>query len=963
MWCYGVTTKAYYVEKTTETFAGSYSGSLLACYNAVDELDQESDNEDEEKKKEGGEEVGASIAYEDVKRLLSKENVTEEEGLNSSSVIYEQVDSVERAAHVQVNYEEVTPSNGKAKKEEERQKAEQENDEDEDKDKEERKEEESDVKDNVRNWNEEFQQLMEQRHQEEDLKNEIKPGDTAAVEQTKLFNCNLGEEKQSQRVALRLRIGTLAKEFTDKATALGKIIIDERFIATNEGLNHGKGRKLRIPPIDSGGVAGGLKYFADGIFFKFAVDEHGIYAGDEWAMKAAGHELKGLSLYISLLEKAKIQGLSFPLMALINYRGFRLIASTVLPLGQNTIIYGSADGKRTVHADVPQVNDIMKEAAEEINIKGHWVTPVTDCSARRFLYACGDIEVHRGKDGRFYLLDTHRVMPPMIPDSRYKGTFLYRLFRPEFVKYYRPPDAKDKLPLCSDGFCAWGLPGSSSKDKAAFKLINDELREACRVLEQETLPALAAAINNDASSLWRKHGSNLRLLRDDCWDSKNNCFLDSQQDIKHLVVLLHREGLNVRYLGKLRELIREKKLRKLLLMEMIVRVSKNLLREHMRYAASPDPKVYHAVTSSFYNALFLSSSSSSSSSTSPSSSTTNKAEAKLELWTELLPKGIQRRFNVDISSDKSFLQPEKLDKRWMFNRLNEVSGIVWTKRSRKNFFQRQKKMTFLFEAEDVKELAVVVDRLHLVSFYDGYVLFQEGKKLLEAATPKETRRRKGMKKIAEACRCYLETMERRTGDVSSLNNWGIALNDSPLFTLALRKFEEAQQVIKQNPDLESELENVRYNYAICLFDRALCCPSLEEALALVIEAASIFDSLHEAQSTNPTKQKDANVIYNAALCYIEMAKLVRAEEQDSCFNNARKYHHMLKSESELARQIFLLLPKDKEQKNKEVISDDFWNEIHEYEQHRWREQEETIRPNMMYSHNYAKAKSAACVLF
>ncbi|KAL6078670.1 Histidine kinase A, variant 2 [Balamuthia mandrillaris] len=868
---------------------------------------------------------------------------------------------------------------------------------------------------------------MEQRHQEEDLKNEIKPGDTAAVEQTKLFNCNLGEEKQSQRVALRLRIGTLAKEFTDKATALGKIIIDERFIATNERLNHEKGRKLRIPPIDSGGVAGGLKYFADGIFFKFAVDEHGIYAGDEWAMKAAGHELKGLSLYISLLEKDKIQGLSFPLMALINYRGFRLIASTVLPLSQNTIVYGSADGKRTVHADVPQVNDIMKEAAEEINIKGHWVTPVTDCSARRFLYACGDIEVHRGRDGRFYLLDTHRVMPPMIPDSRYKGTFLYRLFRPEFVKYYRPPDAKDKLPLCSDGFCAWGLPGSSSKDKAAFKLINDELREASRVLEQETLPALASAINNDTSSLWRKHGSNLRLLRDDCWDSKNNRFLDSQQDIKHLVVLLHREGLNVRYLGKLRELIREKKLRKLLLMEMIVRVSKNLLREQMRNAASPDPKVYHALTSSFYNALFRLSSSSSSSSTSPSSSTISKAEAKLELWTELLPKGIQRRFDVDISSDKSFLQPEKLDKRWMFNRLNKVSGIIWTKRSRKNFYQQQKKMMFFFKEEDVKELEVVVDRLHLVSFYDGYVLFQEGKKLLEEATPKETRR-KGMKKIAEACRCYLETMERRTGDVSSLNNWGIALkyaavaksnpakarllrengkvqeeekgisskvkegeaigkekkngeektqqrqkstmqvpeakksqyakakdkgakkkkkktlakstmtietqrkkqvkekktkqelrhttnvprkkkpknmkfvnstnvntSGNPLFTLALRKFEEARQVIKQNPDLESELENVRYNYAICMFDRALCCPSLEEALALVIEATAVFDSLHEAQSTDPKKQKDANVIYNAALCYIEMAKLVRAEEQDSCFNNARKYHRMLES--------------------------------------------------------------------
>ena len=39
-----------------------------------------------------------------------------------------------------------------------------------------------------------------------------------------------------------------------------------------------------------------------------------------------------------------------PLMTCIDYKGRRLIASSVLPIGSNTLIYGSADGANTVRA-------------------------------------------------------------------------------------------------------------------------------------------------------------------------------------------------------------------------------------------------------------------------------------------------------------------------------------------------------------------------------------------------------------------------------------------------------------------------------------------------------------------------------------------------------------------------------------------------------------------------------------
>jgi hypothetical protein len=40
----------------------------------------------------------------------------------------------------------------------------------------------------------------------------------------------------------------------------------------------------------------------------------------------------------------------------------------LLPVGPNTIIYGSADGGKTINAKVPEMNARMKLAAEILNL-------------------------------------------------------------------------------------------------------------------------------------------------------------------------------------------------------------------------------------------------------------------------------------------------------------------------------------------------------------------------------------------------------------------------------------------------------------------------------------------------------------------------------------------------------------------------------------------------------------------
>jgi hypothetical protein len=40
----------------------------------------------------------------------------------------------------------------------------------------------------------------------------------------------------------------------------------------------------------------------------------------------------------------------------IDFKGFRILATSLLPLGPNTICYGSHDAGKTVHASNPEFN-------------------------------------------------------------------------------------------------------------------------------------------------------------------------------------------------------------------------------------------------------------------------------------------------------------------------------------------------------------------------------------------------------------------------------------------------------------------------------------------------------------------------------------------------------------------------------------------------------------------------------
>lgn len=57
-----------------------------------------------------------------------------------------------------------------------------------------------------------------------------------------------------------------------------------------------------------------------------------------FAAKASSHELLGLT---SIHQFSGESGLHVPLCCLIDYLGYRLIAMSLLPIGKDTLVYGS----------------------------------------------------------------------------------------------------------------------------------------------------------------------------------------------------------------------------------------------------------------------------------------------------------------------------------------------------------------------------------------------------------------------------------------------------------------------------------------------------------------------------------------------------------------------------------------------------------------------------------------------
>ena len=372
------------------------------------------------------------------------------------------------------------------------------------------------------------------------------------------------------------------------------------------------------------------------MFFKFSKDtSEGMYGGDEWAMKAAGHELKSLNKLIALY----IPKVHFPLMALINYLGWRVIVISLLPISTKTLVYGSADGAKHVYNNSETMETIMSQIGKLLHLREHEVQGVS-------IYGPADLEGHKGQDGRFYIADVPRLFPPAyIPKRRPKthGSIWFRLLRPEFMVKY--PSS-----LSSDAFSVMGLNNGEE--------LNKDVAEATVYLEHTCIPRFAKTFEDKYIREVSISSSTTTLA-----NSTSNDNLFKSFNIKNII---HEYGINCRYLFLVYMNISNVELKKLIIIEIISRVVRKLLWAEMRKFNSK--KSIDKVILTYINTIF------------------GQGHKSTVFWTDSLVDAIKKRFiiataasDLDANEEllKNALQIESKEYRFLlYHRIRDLAGFT-----------------------------------------------------------------------------------------------------------------------------------------------------------------------------------------------------------------------------------------------------------------------------------------------
>eukprot|EP00111_Clytia_hemisphaerica_P006162 TCONS_00017832-protein len=206
----------------------------------------------------------------------------------------------------------------------------------------------------------------------------------------------LPKKTRHQRTLRDRALYKITCDFIAAATRGAVAVVDGNVMA----INPGEEEKMRM-------------YIWNNIFFSFACDSrdhYQKYGGDEAAYTAASLDLKGVELY----NKLDVEGLYTLGTVVVDYRGYRIIAQSIIPgilqrEQENSVVYGSVDGGKTI-ATHEQFLEKLKTAGLSLKIRPHKVINEKDEDVE----LCSSIECKGiiGADGRHYILDLFRSFPP-----------------------------------------------------------------------------------------------------------------------------------------------------------------------------------------------------------------------------------------------------------------------------------------------------------------------------------------------------------------------------------------------------------------------------------------------------------------------------------------------------------------------------------------------------------------------
>jgi hypothetical protein len=322
---------------------------------------------------------------------------------------------------------------------------------------------------------------------------------------------------------------------------------------------------------------------------------------------------------------------------------------------------------------------MMKKLAGAMNIKGHIVG-----NEQVMIHGPADIEVHKGSDGRFYVIDFARYMPPQTPKKNEGYKVLYEFLRPEFVSSY-------KTPLSPDAFSLFG--------KHDHKIHVKEVKEAYKFLLLNVIPKLAQSLD----------------------------FKD-MIEINQLTMLFHEVGVNMRQIGRVRFMSKKDQVKRILLIEALARCIKTqlrfLFRKQMKQLSVPSDDCFKTIAVDLFNLVVRSQ---------------KYLEKSTIYWKESLKNKLTEKYEKLLSESESdkdlYLLLERDDLTVLLKRVCEMVNIKLSPPSLQDLSNPAiKKEDLVFVISDFLSIDTKVKKINLIDYAEGMSLIYRTDGLNEKST-------------------------------------------------------------------------------------------------------------------------------------------------------------------------------------------------------------------------------------
>ncbi|KAK2743648.1 Intracellular distribution of mitochondria [Myotisia sp. PD_48] len=406
-----------------------------------------------------------------------------------------------------------------------------------------------------------------------------------------------------QEKVLRERLTSkLFADYND-AAARGAVLVAKGEVAS---LNPMEAREAQI-------------FVYNNIFFSYGADSVGTFTaegGDEAARVAVGKDVMG----VKAVNQLDITGLFTPGTVVIDYLGKRLVGQSIVPgifkhrePGEHQIDYGGVEGKDVIAKNEDFV-PVFEKLSKSLRVKKH---PVWDKdNVRHDLEGSVETKGLMGTDGRKYVLDLYRVTPLDISwteDDEGHEPYPHRMsvLRLELVESYwrhkmsqhvKEEVEKRKAAQEAEKAAANGVENGETSE--ASKKDNTEqarvdISEFKLALNPDVFSGQAPQTEEEKAE-W---AADEQEVRDACNFLRSRVLPDLIQDLhtgdvgfpmdgQSLGQLLHKRGINIRYLGKVAELAKEKGTRlqalvALVVQDMVTRAFKHIANRYLRNLSTP----------------------------------------------------------------------------------------------------------------------------------------------------------------------------------------------------------------------------------------------------------------------------------------------------------------------------------------------------------------------------------------